>query len=48
MATELTKTQWIEILLNRELTMELGLSIFQALYSFEGNYGNQDNIKRFF
>ncbi len=37
MATDLTKTQWIEILLNRELTTEIGLSIFQALYSFEGH-----------
>lgn len=35
MATVLTKSQWIEILSNRELTTELDLSIFQALYSFE-------------
>ena len=35
MATELTKIQWIEILLNRELTKDIDLSIFQALYSFE-------------
>ena len=35
MATELTKTQWSEILVHQELTNETDLSIFQALYSFE-------------
>ncbi|MCB1920551.1 MAG: HNH endonuclease [Candidatus Competibacteraceae bacterium] len=37
MATELNKNQWIEILNNRDLTNEIDLSIFQALYSFEGH-----------
>ena len=35
MATELTKTQWSEILVHQELTNEIDLSIFQALYSFD-------------
>lgn len=35
MVTELTKTQWSEILVHQELTNETDLSIFQALYSFE-------------
>ena len=35
MATELTSKQWIEILQNSELTKELGISMFQALYTFE-------------
>lgn len=35
MTTELTKTQWIEILLNEEISNELDISIFQALFSFE-------------
>ena len=30
----LTKDQWIEIILNHELTLEIDISIFQALYSF--------------
>lgn len=46
MATKLTKTQWIEILLNRELTIELDLSILQALYAFEGHkaYASQIGV----
>ena len=31
----LTKDQWIEIVLNHELTKEMDMSIFQALYSFD-------------
>jgi 5-methylcytosine-specific restriction protein A len=37
MATELTTKQWIEILQNSELTNELDLSMFQAIYTFEGH-----------
>jgi hypothetical protein len=37
MATELTSSQWVEILQNGKLTNELDLSIFQTLYSFDGN-----------
>jgi len=46
MASDLTSTQWIEILLNRELTKELDLSIFQTLYSFEGHkaYASQIGV----
>ena len=46
MATNLTKTQWIEILLNIELTKPIDLSIFQALYSFEGHkaYASQIGV----
>ncbi len=35
MVTKLTRNQWKEILLRQELTKEIDLSIFQALYSFE-------------
>lgn len=44
MATKLTKIQWIEILLNKELTTELDLSIFQALYSFEEHKAHASQI----
>ncbi len=37
MATVLNKVQWIEILKNEDLTNETDLSIFQALYSFDGH-----------
>jgi len=37
MATELTTKQWIEILQNSKLTIELDLAMFQALYTFEGH-----------
>jgi 5-methylcytosine-specific restriction protein A len=33
--TELSKQQWCEILLRKDLTNDVDLSIFQALYSFE-------------
>ena len=33
----LTKDQWIEIILNHELTLEIDISIFQALYSFNAH-----------
>lgn len=36
MATELTVTQWSDILVNQNLTNEIDLSIFQALYAFDG------------
>jgi 5-methylcytosine-specific restriction protein A len=46
MATELTTKQWIEILQNNEITKELDLAIFQALYSFEGHkaYASQAGL----
>lgn len=37
MATQLTTTQWTEILLNGNITNKLDLKIFQGLYSFEGH-----------
>lgn len=37
MTTELSKAQWSEILLHQELTNDTNLSIFQALYSFDGH-----------
>lgn len=37
MATELSKIQWCEILMNSELTNDTDLSIFQTLYSFDGH-----------
>lgn len=37
MATELTTIQWTEILLDKNITNDFDISIFQALYSFEGN-----------
>jgi 5-methylcytosine-specific restriction enzyme A len=37
MARELSKKQWREILLRQDLTNDIDLSIFQALYSFEGH-----------
>lgn len=46
MATKLTKNQWSEILKNSELTHAIDLSIFQALYSFDGHkaYASQIGI----
>ncbi len=35
MATELTSVEWVRILKNNELTSDLDVSIFQALYSFQ-------------
>ncbi|MEE7625206.1 HNH endonuclease [Methylobacter sp. Wu8] len=37
MATELTNTQWIEVLQNSAITKEFDIAMFQALYSFEGH-----------
>jgi 5-methylcytosine-specific restriction protein A len=37
MASELSAAQWSEILSRQELTNETDLSIFQALYSFDGH-----------
>jgi 5-methylcytosine-specific restriction protein A len=46
MATELTKEQWSNILIHEELTNEIDLSIFQALYSFDGHkaYASQVSL----
>ena len=46
MATELSKLEWIEILLSPEITNEFDLSIFQALYSFEKNAAPASEIGR--
>ena len=35
MATKLTKTEWIEILHDRELTRDKNLEMFQVMYSFD-------------
>ncbi|MDG1729986.1 MAG: HNH endonuclease [Algibacter sp.] len=35
MATELTKTEWIEILLDEKITNEMDMLMFQSLYSFQ-------------
>lgn len=37
MATELTTTQWTEILLDKNITNDLDIAIFQGLYSFDGH-----------
>lgn len=37
MATELTETLWVEILLNKEITNAFDVSMFQALFSFENH-----------
>src|ERR1700712_310755 len=37
MATNLTTLQWTEILQNDKLTNPLDISIFQAIYSFDGH-----------
>lgn len=46
MVTELNKNQWIEILKNKNMTTDTDLSIFQAIYSFEGHkaYASQIGI----
>lgn len=46
MVTELSKTQWSEILVHHEVTNEFDLSIFQALYAFENHkaYASQIGI----
>ena len=46
MATELTKKQWIEILNNPNITKEIDLAMFQAIYSFDGHkaYASQIGI----
>jgi len=43
MKRKLTKSEWIEILNNDDLTKEQNLSIFQVLYSFKNHqaYGSQ-------
>lgn len=46
MPTELSKNEWIDILGNSTLTSDTDLSIFQALYSFDGHkaYASQIGI----
>lgn len=46
MATELSTLQWIEILQNPQLTKELDLEIFQALYAFEEHKAPASHIGR--
>jgi 5-methylcytosine-specific restriction protein A len=42
--TILNKKQWSEILLNKELTNELDLSIFQTLYAFDNHQASASEI----
>jgi predicted HNH restriction endonuclease len=42
----LTEKQWIEILLNKNLTKTIDISIFQTLYSFEGYKGKSPHRKK--
>jgi len=44
MATELTSSQWVEILQNGKLTNELDLAMFQALYSFESHQASASQV----
>jgi 5-methylcytosine-specific restriction protein A len=44
MVTTLTEKEWTEILLNRELTKELDLSIFQTLYAFDNHQSSASEI----
>ena len=44
MATELSKKDWVEILQNPDLTNELDIDIFQALYSFPGHQAPASQI----
>jgi len=46
MASELSKEQWVDILLNPEITKEIDLAMFQAIYSFDGHkaYASQVGI----
>lgn len=37
MATALTTTHWIEVLLNKNITHDFDIALFQALYSFDGH-----------
>lgn len=44
MATKLTKSQWVEILQNPNITYELNIKIFQTLYSFENYKASSSQI----
>lgn len=46
MATELSKLEWMEILLSPKITNEFDLSIFQALYSFDKSAAPASEIGR--
>ena len=46
MASELTKEQWIEILLNPEITKEKDLDMFQVIYSFDGHKAYASEVGR--
>jgi 5-methylcytosine-specific restriction protein A len=46
MATELTKEQFIEILLDKEITKPRDLAVFQAIYSFEGHKAYASQVGR--
>lgn len=46
MATVLSSSQWIEILLNTTITDKKGLAIFRALYGFEGHKAFASQIGR--
>ena len=46
MATELTKEQFIEILLDKDITRIEDLSIFQTIYSFDGHKASGSQVGR--
>lgn len=46
MASELTTSQWIEILQDSNLTNDLDIAIFQTLYAFEGKYAYASQVGR--
>ena len=46
MATELSKLEWVEILLSKEITKEIDLSILQVLYSSNRNAAPASEIGR--
>ena len=46
MATILTRTEWTEILQDKQLTKELDIAIFQTLYSFEDHKAYASQVGR--
>jgi 5-methylcytosine-specific restriction protein A len=46
MASELTKRQWTEIIINNEITKQIDLDILQTIYSFEKHRASASQIGR--
>ena len=46
MASEFTTSQWTEILIDRTLTNELDIAIFQTLYAFDGHHAYASQVGR--